>query len=537
MQALASALSISLPEPSTDTPLDDTALALAQAYGRNAASLPLVEALHTVSSLYPTLLANGIRSELGAFYTPPVLVKRLIDHATDVGVDWRQARVLDPAAGAGAFLVQVALHMREALSGCEPKIAVRQIGQRLTGFEIDPAAAELGQRALEIALFDLTKRADTKLPLMLRTCNSLEQTPRADIDLVIGNPPYGRVSLNPTQRKHYSRSLFGHANLYGVFTDLALRWTKDGGHIAYLTPTSFLGGQYYSALRGLLADEAPPVAIDFVHDRRHVFEDVQQETLLAIYKKGGSRTRAQIHYLHVKDEGEIQIKKNGTVALPADAKNPWLAPRDAKQGALIAAVEKMPLRLADFGYSVSTGPLVWNRFKPQLRDKLSSRPVYPLIWAECVMSGGRFAYQAKRRNHAPAFLLEPGDEWLLVEKPCVLVQRTTAKEQNRRLIAAELPAAFVRKHGGVVVENHLNMVWADTPRVSSKVIAALLNSEVVDELFRCISGSVAVSAFELAAVPMPDADQCENLERLLNKNADQKKIEAECRKLYGGVWR
>ena len=39
-----------------------------------------------------------------------------------------------------------------------------------------------------------------------------------------------------------------------------------------------------------------------------------------------------------------------------------------------------------------------------------------------------------------------------------LVQRTTAKEQNRRLIAAELPASFIKKHGAVVVENHVNMV-------------------------------------------------------------------------------
>lgn len=537
MHALAAALFIDLPTPPACRRLDDAAVALARAFGRSAAGLPVVEALHVVTSLYPALLTGETRSNLGAFYTPPALVERLIHLATQAGVDWRQVRILDPAAGAGAFLVQIALRMRDAVSDCNPKIAIRYIGQHLVGFEIDPAAAALGQLALEIALFDLTKRAGMALPVMVRNCDTLEQTPQGDVDLVIGNPPYGRVGLTPSQRKRYARSLFGHANLYGVFTDIALRWTKQGGHIAYLTPTSFLGGQYYSALRGLLAAEAPPITIDFVHDRKHVFEDVQQETLLALYGKGTSSVRAQIHYLHVGDEGELRIKKNGTVALPSDAKRPWLAPRDAKHGALIAAVERMPLRLADLGYSVSTGPLVWNRFKPQLREKLGLKAVYPLIWAECVTSGGRFAHRAKRRNHAPAFQIEPGDDWLLVRKSCVLVQRTTAKEQSRRLIAAELPAAFVKKHGGVVVENHLNMVWADAPKVPSKVIAALLNCEVVDELFRCISGSVAVSAFELAAVPMPPADRCAKLEKLLSQRADRKAIEAECRKLYGGAER
>jgi adenine-specific DNA-methyltransferase len=39
----------------------------------------------------------------------------------------------------------------------------------------------------------------------------------------------------------------------------------------------------------------------------------------------------------------------------------------------------------------------------------------------------------------------------------VLVQRTTAKEQHRRLISAEMPAELIAQHGRITVENHLNM--------------------------------------------------------------------------------
>ena len=91
----------------------------------------------------------------------------------------------------------------------------------------------------------------------------------------------------------------------------------------------------------------------------------------------------------------------------------------------------------------------------------------------------------------------------------MLLQRTTAKEQARRLIAAELPERFVREHRLVVVENHLNMIRPldGAPKVPPAVVAALLNSEVVDHAFRCISGSVAVSAFELgiAAAAIPES--------------------------------
>ena len=193
----------------------------------------------------------------------------------------------------------------------------------------------------------------------------------------------------------------------------------------------------------------------------------------------------------------------------------------------------MRSRLRDYGYSVSTGPLVWNRHKAQLRGAPDGRSVHPLVWAECITADGQFVFRAAKRNHAPYFKLGPGDEWLRVDAPCVLVQRTTAKEQARRLIAAELPESFVRQHDGVVVENHLNMVRAaDTPRVPPRVLAALLNSPVVDQVFRCMNGSVAVSAFELEALPLPDVGALKYLMKLVLSGADRKAIALECDRLY-----
>ncbi len=37
------------------------------------------------------------------------------------------------------------------------------------------------------------------------------------------------------------------------------------------------------------------------------------------------------------------------------------------------------------------------------------------------------------------------------------------------------------------------------PRVAPAALAVLLNSNVVDQVFRCINGSVAVSAYELGS--------------------------------------
>jgi len=513
--------------------LDEDASALAGSIGREAATLPLVEATHYLTSLYPALLPERRRSEIGAFYTPPCLSGRLLDLATEAGLDWATARTLDPAAGGGAFLLQAALRMRRALPQGEPAFILAQLGTRLLGLELDANAAALAQASLEVALSDLAQESGRPVPAMVRVCDTLEAKPEPTFDLVVGNPPYGRVTLSAEQRTRYARGLYGHANLYGVFTDVALRWAKPGGLIAYLTPTSMLGGQYFAALRGLLAKEAPPIGIDFVHARRGVFEDVLQETLLALYRRKAKRQRVQVHYLNVSNETQATVTRNGTIALPKDAKSPWLAPRDPRHCDLIAHAEKMPSRLADWGYEVSTGPLVWNRFKPQLRDKPGSA-VFPLIWAEAVTADGQFIFRAERRNHTPYFKLKAGDGWLLVKESCVLLQRTTAKEQHRRLIAAELPQAFIEEHGGVVVENHLNMVRSKKPpKVSARAVAAVLNSKVVDQVFRCISGSVAVSAFELEALPLPSVGDMKAIEEMLAKRVKQPKIEVAIAALYG----
>jgi adenine-specific DNA-methyltransferase len=506
---------------------------LADEIGQLATSLPLVEALHFLTALYPYFLPSRVRGARGAFYTPPCLSMRLLDLATEQGADWRTARVLDPAAGGGTFLVQAACRMREALVGCEPGQVLALIGSRLTGFELDPNAASLAQEALQIVLAELSSTSRRPIPRMVFVRNTIEVPADESFDLVIGNPPYGRATLTPDQRRRYSRSLYGHANLYSVFVDIALRWARPGGLIAYLTPTSFLSGQYYSALRGLLAKEAPPLAIDFVQARRGVFEDVLQETLLSVYEKGRAENRIQVNHLHVVGDREVKVARNGTVTLPRQPTRPWLAPRVAAHNTLLKKLVSMSACLSDWGYAVSTGPLVWNRHKTQLRYTYRGGKVYPLVWAEAVTADGRFVFRARKRNHAPYFQLEEGDDWLLVRTPCVLVQRTTAKEQARRLIAAELPADFVAAHGGVVVENHLNMVRAiKTSKIPPAVVAAVLNSQIVDEAFRCMNGSVAVSAFELEALPLPDPSELSTLIGVVRRQSARAAIEAECNRLY-----
>lgn len=510
-------------------PLGIEAREAAARLGQGVANQP-GKAEHLVGAVYTSALPDAHRAEHGVFYTPRALVGRLLDMAEAAGVDWRAARVLDPACGGGAFLVAAANRMAAALSDLEPALALRQIGLRLRGFELDPFAAWLAQAMLDARLADLARRAGRPVPVMVEVRDSLDLR-TAEVgafDLVVGNPPYGRVSLPPERRAAFSRAVYGHANLYGLFTDAALRWTAPGGLVAYVTPTSMLSGLYHKALRALLAREAPPVAVDIVAERSGVFEDVLQETMLAVYRRAGRRSTGRVGFLSVAIDGTADSSPAGTFSLPRDPEVPWLLPRTRGQAGLARRLRAMPHRLSNYGYGVSTGPLVWNRHKPQFRDA-RCKDAYPVVWAESITSDGRFVWRTEKRNHAPWFAANlPRDAWLLADRPCVLLQRTTAKEQQRRLIAAEMPAEFLRQHGAAAVENHLNMVRAvvSQPPVPSAAVAALLNSAAADAAFRCINGSVAVSAFELEAMPLPPPDVMCRVAALVMAGAPRAEVEA-----------
>jgi adenine-specific DNA-methyltransferase len=307
--------------------------------------------------------------------------------------------------------------------------------------------------------------------------------------------------------------------------------------IAYVTPTSFLAGEYFKALRTVLANEAAPANIDFVSVRKGVFEDALQETLLATYKRSEAgyikASEASVHFISPVDYDRVEVESAGTFRVPVPVGIPWLIPRTNDQQRLIASLRKMGHRLRDYGYEVSTGPLVWNRHKQQL----SSRPgkgALPLIWAECVTADGSFVFRADKKNHEPYFTPVDGDDWLISRKPCVLLQRTTAKEQNRRLIAAELPRKFLAEHGAVVIENHLNMIRPinGAPMIPPRVLSTFLNTEVVDRAFRCLSGSVAVSAYELEALPLPPPECLAAIAKLMTAGADRPTIEKACSRLF-----
>ena len=534
-------LSLRTPPPGTNCQsLPAEAQELAEGVGRSAAGLEALHAAHALGSLYTETMPAKLRSELGAYHTAPALCERLLDIAEDAGVDWSTARVMDPASGGGAFLAPCARRMLKDTPERAAGTELQSIEDRLRGVELDPFAAWMSQVFLDAALRDLQNAPGRRPGPAVNVGNALETSLGMEgFDLVIGNPPRGRVSLPPHLRRAYERSLSGHANMYALFLDLALRLTRPGGTVALIIPTSFLAGQYFRGLRRLMAQEAPIARIEFIAQPVAGSREGHQETAFVVCRRGAGAGPGEVHFTQAgPDERAGPDKRAETTGtaqlrLPPDPEGPWMVPRQPEQAPLVRRAAGMPHRLSDHGYEVKTGPLVWHKHRDALRSGPGEGRL-PLVWAESVRPGGVFEFRWEQRGHQPYLAIPTERKGLVTRAPCVLVQRTTARQQAKRLIAAELPHGFDALHGGVVVENHLNIIRPKEgrARISTGALAALLNSEAADQLFRCMNGSVAVSAYELEALPLPPPERMGRLEELVERNADRRALEQETEGLY-----
>lgn len=465
---------------------------------------------HDLGVAYVSSLSPQLRARYGRHYTPAVLAGELwLMARRGLGMRRGVAEALpglvrDPACGAGALLLPPLREHLRATRHADPQVVLAGLPHVIDGIETDPAAAWLASVVLAAEALPLLAATPSRrrqpLPALARLGDGLAfYDVRARLNIM--NPPYGRVRLTDADRERFARTLYGHANLYGLFLAAALDDLDEHGIIAALVPTSFMSGLYFQNLRRELGRAAPIREIGFVADRSGVFSGVLQETCLAVF---GRRRARRVKITRLTGTGKSSVAQ----VMAPRREGPWLLPRRSDDAIVAAASLSMPLNLRAAGWRVSTGPLVWNRRK----SDLSAEPGacrYPIIWAADI-DGGRL-HRDVVRNRMRYLMVHGSRERsvMLLTEPAILVQRTTAPEQSRRLVSVRLTAEQLDQWGGaVVVENHVNVLRSMTvePLVSIEALELLLATEVFDRVMRSMSGSVAVSAYELESIPLPSAD-------------------------------
>lgn len=448
-------------------------------------ALPIEERHYWIGTLYTLMLPAKVRRSQATYFTPPLVAGAVVELAIQAGFDIGKDDVLDPAAGGAAFLSTLAGRM--TVAGVKHK----DVAKRLNGIEVDEGLARLAHRLIEERL-----GTDVGQEIIV-VGDALVTSIEAAYDLVIGNPPYGRVSPNDVQGNDWQRVCHkGHINKYALFAELSFRAAKTGGLVVLVIPSSFRAGPLYDRMREFIRSEGEILSIASIQDRNGVFIDVAQDISVLVARKGEPHSASSKvcfpiigSALPAKSVVEERLPEVAGSAWPFPATNP-----KAVGGAT----------LKDYGVGAKAGYFVWNRERHRMVKAPGNTTAYPLIWAKNVRPG-ELCSPAGRNGGEPDFVTFDSASSAVVTKPAAVMQRTTNDKQPRRLIVAMVDPLVVSEWQGFVTENHTIVLTADDVE-RLELAVALLNTAAVDARYRRVSGTAAVSVSLLRQIDLPRPD-------------------------------
>lgn len=476
-----------------------------------------LEAAFWLSSLYSILSGNDYRSKNSLYFTPPQLADRLISNLLEQGGSLLKHSWHDPAAGGAAFLAPVAIKMAKYLeeNGFDSYAIIEHISQNLSGNDIDTSLVEISEQFLKMSLYKHIIKADQLPNSTFTKGNALKET-SIKHDIVICNPPYRKLVRKEIDdyKKDFKEIIEGQFNIYGLFIEHSLRQTKDHGMVGMLTPTSYISSKIFSKLRASILNSSRIQRIDLISDRTGTFIGVQQETAISIIsKKTNSNEKPDTQVFIKKKNDEFSFVAN--CRLNKDGK-PWLLARSADDAILLKNSAQLQHRFSDYGYYVRVGSYVDFRDKRAViydTPKIKENHYFPIIWPSSIKKGKMINLTVGMSKKQPCFIKEDNESHpSIIKTPFVAIQRITSPDQAIRLIPSYWDSKLSKKYGGVVIENHVVFLERKIDKgFSPKEIVKILETIEIDRLFRCISGSVSVSAYEINEIPLPPPEELRKL--------------------------
>lgn len=438
---------------------------------------------------------------LGQYFTP-YAAARLIASMPRIPVTGT-LRVLDPGAGSGSLTA--ALLSRIIAEAPDLKI-------ELVAVEFDQEVA----KSLSATLADcaaVAKMTGVDFQSRLVIGDYIEGAPDlgSDFDIVIMNPPYGKLAAQSHHRKLMSSRGVDTPNFYAAFMALGAANLADGGQLVAITPRSFANGAYFDSFRRFFLSR---ISLDRIHvfeSRSTVFADtgVLQENIIISGTRHGTKERVQLS-ASTGHEGSVtsRIAEYEEVVRSNDPHRFIRIPSSEGDREVVALMLQLPARLDDLGLTVSTGRVVDFRSRSQLADQSTSISRSPMVYP-ANMKNGVILHPNDIGKAQHFSVLKTEDSKLLVpEGNYVLIKRFSAKEERRRIVAGTwIPAR--NGAGPIAMDNKLNYIHQSGKGLDLDLAAGLalwLNSTPVDMFFRTFSGHTQVNATDLRTMPFPSSE-------------------------------
>lgn len=438
---------------------------------------------------------------MGQFMTPPSIARFMAQRLV-AGLSERRVRVLEPAAGGGI-------------------LAAATVEALLAKPEQD--RPEL----IELLLYELDERLIHPLLLLCETMSDACEASGVTLDFVvanedfllsdlavraepvpglltISNPPFLKLNKATDRRAAlHAYAVFGQPNIYALFMAATARLTAPDGRWCFITPRSWMAGEYFKAARRTMLRHLNVDSLHAFESRTEGFEEdaVLQETVIT-WASGRAAVEHGANILVTRSQGAADLATAGVQALPVerivgdDEHVMFSLPQDGTN-----PFEGWTATLRTYGLEVSTGRVVAFRAPEFIREVAETNSV-PLLWLQHVRQQQINWPIQKKREH---ILATADSTWMLVPNaPMVVMRRFSPKEDARRITCAayqgHLPGAAIG------LENHLNYIYrpgGEMTLAEARGLSAFLASSIVDAHFRALAGSTQVNATELRKLPLP----------------------------------
>lgn len=386
------------------------------------------------------------QKRLGQYMTPSEMADELVESLNPPS----GSTVLDPAVGTGELLLATKRFLDDDVN--------------VVGFDADPVMVASANENVDgtIEMVDLFGR---------------EWRGREGLfDYIIANPPYFEIRKDDPRLSSLSdfevaRSK-GRVNIFSLFFEYALRLLSPSGRMSFLVPPSMNNGAYFRALRNLIirSGVVEDLRIFRENDR---FENASTSTQIITIRKtssGFSKNFAESKRFIVR----ISDSQDFVFTEDAPAFERFRSGKST---------------LSELGFSVRTGPIVWNQHVDDfVVDGVT------LVYAADIVDGIiRMSPKiGDGRRHLPR------SAGLVMSAPFIVVNRVVGS-----LSSPSLRFALVES-GDFFIENHVNVITHPEPDQLRRLASSLssINCEDMSHYLRMVTGNTQLSAKELLRIPI-----------------------------------
>lgn len=414
----------------------------------------------TETTDYINTLSLEDRKKLGQYMTPNFLGQKMAELLTKYmpTTTGSSIKVLDPAVGTGELL--------RAFGQTHASVP-----SSFYGFDIDEGMLDTAQK---------------NIPGITTVKKSIFDEIGAysdSFDFIIGNPPYFEIKKDSPELSELdfeTKTEAGRLNMFALFFEYSLKLLKPNGVMVFLVPPSMNNGAYFKKTREYILKNATIEHLEIVRHNKHFADALTSVQIIVLRKKENSSPEAETNSNFVVDFNSLSTVK------PV---KPLPIIFTEKKAELLKLWENNT-SLANAGFKVKTGNIVWNQFKSAFASE-PKEGYSPLLYSKDIKNNTLDLNPALSHKR-----------WLPTTEKCLTVPSIIVNRIVGSLSNPQLKYALIEKDS-YFTENHVNVITftgetgLQLPKLQELTRMIDKSKEWLPSYLQAVTGNTQISSTEL----------------------------------------